>query len=459
MRYDTIIIGAGLSGLAAGIRLAHYNKKTLILERHYRIGGLNSYYKAGGYDLDVGLHAITNYAPAGPKSGPLKRLLRRLRLTYDDLGLSPQKSSRIVFPDAALQFSNDIEFIESQIRDQFPDQIDNFRALANKVTNLYEKGFVTEKASAREVLASIITKPYLVEILLCPMMYYGSPSEHDMEFRLFAILFYSIFIEGLARPRDGITHILNLLISRYEESGGELRTRAGVSRINTSNGKVTGAILDSGEVIECDNILSSAGHAETAQMCPSVNLNGVAPEAGGMSFVESINILDRPAVELGLDDSIIFYNNSERFDYRTPGEPVDLSSGVICVPGNFSYNTPLENDMIRVTHMANPAYWENADDDEYYDSKATWHKRSVDVAEKVCTEFQNNIKFYDMFTPRTIKRFTGHLNGAVYGAPDKVWDGLTPVENLYICGTDQGFSGVTGAMIGGVELVNRRLLS
>ena len=42
--YDTIIIGAGMSGLAAGIRLAYYDQKVCILERHTTIGGLNSFY-------------------------------------------------------------------------------------------------------------------------------------------------------------------------------------------------------------------------------------------------------------------------------------------------------------------------------------------------------------------------------------------------------------------------------
>ncbi len=46
--YDTIIIGAGMSGLAAGIRLAHYDQKVCILERHYTIGGLNSFFRLSG---------------------------------------------------------------------------------------------------------------------------------------------------------------------------------------------------------------------------------------------------------------------------------------------------------------------------------------------------------------------------------------------------------------------------
>ena len=53
--YDTIIIGAGMSGLAAGIRLAHYQRRVCILERHRAIGGLNSFYGRGGRTFDVGL--------------------------------------------------------------------------------------------------------------------------------------------------------------------------------------------------------------------------------------------------------------------------------------------------------------------------------------------------------------------------------------------------------------------
>ena len=82
--YDTIIIGAGLSGLAAGIRLAYFDKRVCILEKHYTIGGLNSFYRLRKRDYDVGLHAITNYTPRGEKKGPLSRLLRQLRMSWED---------------------------------------------------------------------------------------------------------------------------------------------------------------------------------------------------------------------------------------------------------------------------------------------------------------------------------------------------------------------------------------
>jgi len=46
---------------------------------------------------------------------------------------------------------------------------------------------------------------------------------------------------------------------------------------------------------------------------------------------------------------------------------------------------------------------------------------------------KSEIEFSDMFTPNTVKRYTEHVNGTVYGTPDKVKDGRTNVNNLFIC--------------------------
>ena len=133
--YDTIIIGAGLSGLAAGIRLAYYEQWVCILERHYTIGGLNSFYRLRGRDYDVGLHAVTNYATKGTKKGPLVRLLRQLRLSWEDFSLAPQLGSLIAFPGVQLAFNNEIGLLESEIGRAFPGQRDNFKRLLGQIVD------------------------------------------------------------------------------------------------------------------------------------------------------------------------------------------------------------------------------------------------------------------------------------------------------------------------------------
>jgi hypothetical protein len=51
-------------------------------------------------------------------------------------------------------------------------------------------------------------------------------------------------------------------------------------------------------------------------------------------------------------------------------------------------------------------------------------------------------------------RYTGHDQGAVYGAPEKHYDGRTPLENVVICGADQGYVGIVGTLTSGIQIAN-----
>ena len=98
MHYDQVIIGGGLSGLAAGIRLARFGRKVLILEKHAIPGGLNSYYHRQGRLLETGLHAMTNYAAPGVKHAPLNRLFRQLKISRKEFRFCEQLRSDHPFP-------------------------------------------------------------------------------------------------------------------------------------------------------------------------------------------------------------------------------------------------------------------------------------------------------------------------------------------------------------------------
>ena len=63
-----------------------------------------------------------------------------------------------------------------------------------------------------------------------------------------------------------------------------------------------------------------------------------------------------------------------------------------------------------------------------------------------------------MFTPKTIHRYTGHMNGAVYGSPVKARDGSIGVDKLHLIGTDQGTLGIIGSLLSGVTAANRHIL-
>jgi phytoene dehydrogenase-like protein len=463
-QYDVAIIGAGLSGLAAGIRLAHFGKRVCIFERHNAVGGLNGFYSLGGRKYDVGLHAVTNFVPPGIKGTPLGKILRQLRIDRDEFELCPQKGSRVAFGPAgerALRFTNDFALLESEVASHFPRQAEGFRKIARYVREAPLSGG-TAGASARTFIRESISDPLLEDMLLCPLMFYGSAREDDMDLGQFAIMFRALYLEGFARPLDGVRVMMRVLLEKYREAGGERRMKCGVRSIVVRDGRAASLVLDSGEEIVAAQVLSSIGITETGAL-----IGTPPPEARTLGYVETISVLDRQPAELGWgDDTIVFFNDSDRFTYRDPAGQVDTRSGIICFPNNFDYGVGrgLSEGFFRVTCLANYEAWAGLNEDGYRNDKARWFGAIQESAKRFLPRLEpadalaRATVATDMFTPTTVEKFTGHFRGAIYGAPDKNPGGRTALSNLYLCGTDQGMLGIVGSMLSGISMANQHIL-
>ena len=452
-----------MSGLAAGIRLAHYDQKVCILEKHWTIGGLNGFYRLGGRNYDVGLHAVTNFTPAGTKKGPLARLLRQLRFKWEEFELSPQVGSAIAFPGVRIGFTNDIEFLKSEIARTFPAEKDGFERLLQQLVDYDDLTADNFGGSARQFLCSLIGDPLLIEMILCPLMWYGNAREDDMDFGQFCIMFRSIFLEGFARPLAGVRLILKHLVKRFRSLGGELKLRSSVASLKVEGDRVVGVELENGQVLEARRVLSSAGVVETQRLCEDLTEKVPDQRPGLLTFIESISVLDKQPKQVGFGETIVFYNDSPKFHWRSPesGELCDVRTGVICSPNNYQYPAEagnLEDGIIRLTTIADFRAWMELDDQEYQRQKMWWYDRSVASAVRFIPDFRSHVIDTDVFTPKTIRRFTSHDNGAVYGAPEKKLDGTTHLKNLFLCGTDQGFVGIVGAIVSGISMANMHCL-
>lgn len=502
--YDVVIIGAGMSGLAAGIRLAHFGKKVCIFERHNAVGGLNGFYSIAGRKFDVGLHAMTNFVRPGVKGTPLTKLLRQLRIDREEFALCEQKQSRVAFGphgEVSLRFTNDFAVLESEIAAKFPQQIDGFRRLVHVIKHLDDTALDASPVSARLEVKRYITDPLLEDMIFCPAMYYGSAIEHDMEFAQFAIMFKAVFLEGFARPYEGVRRILRVLLEKYRAAGGERRMKCGVQRILVRAGRAVGIVLDSGEEITAPEIISSIGSEETAALIAtdarsgagggelatddlmratgdaamgagrdsdrSASGNPPSATAHRLSYAETMSVLRCQPAELGWgDDTIVFFNDSERFEYARPEGPVDTRSGVVCIPNNFQFGAGrvLPEGMLRVTCLANYSYWARLPEETYRVEKARWFHAMQASGRRFLpavadAQLSAATVATDMFTPRTVIKFTGHVEGAIYGSPHKNRQGRTTLPNVYLCGTDQGFLGIVGAMLSGISMANYHILA
>jgi len=335
----------------------------------------------------------------------------------------------------------------------FPAEKDSFMKLVEEVRTFDAFDPNAPVLSARTEVARFLHDPLLIEALLVPISWYGSARENDIDWDQFVILFRSLFLEGLARPEGGIKPLLDILRARLRAEGGELRTNAGVDRILLDgHGVARGVQLEDGTELDSDCVFSSAGYPET------IALTGAAVETadiGRLSFVEIVHVLDSTSRTLGNEATITFFAAPPTFGWRRPADFVDVTTGVICCSDNYASSETPGEGIMRVTSLANPDAWCGLEEDGYRAAKTKCENAILDHARAYAFDPRPHSIASDMFTPRTIRHYTGHFGGTVYGSPTKRRDGASGVKNLHLIGTDQGMLGIVGAMLSGVSMANR----
>ncbi|MBF0312694.1 MAG: NAD(P)/FAD-dependent oxidoreductase [Oligoflexia bacterium] len=484
--FDVIIIGAGMSGITAGIRSAMSGKRVLLLEQQQEVGGLNTYYKRAERIIDVGLHAFTNYLPPHKGKGALNKILRQLRIRFEDLKLGEHPSSLISFAEGGMVFGNgpDVQTFCESVRKLFPEDEQRFLSLVRTIEN-YNVNFIDAKQtqnekSARQELQKILegANPLLLEMLLFPCLVYGSSWENDLEFSQFAIMFRALFLEGFARPEGGVKRLIDLLKARFLEEGGNLKLKCKV--LSLTEGKAgEWRVFSTLGVFSAKQVISCAGSLESYKLIEERALP-LAQERGKLTFTEAIFVLPRSALVLqnkGLPKhSVVFYNERPgHYRYAAPLEctAIDTSSALICFPDNYldaqKQTIPSEELVIRVSLLANFDYWEKLRKvrADYLRAKEYVLEESIKLVlrylkregvELSYLEIKDKIIFHDVFTPWTIRRYGGREGAAVYGHERKSRDGKTPYSQLYLCGSDQGFVGVVGAMLSGIAIANQYVI-
>lgn len=281
MDADVIVVGAGIGGLSAAIRLAAAGQRVLLLERNPAVGGKMAEWSDGGFRWDTGPSVVT----MRPVLEELFTAARRRLEAYLDL-LPVEPLTRYFYPDGArLDLSRDLPRTLEQIAVLEPRDVDGylaFLAYAARLNRLTAPVFTfgpppslasltkispldaacVGLASLQSMEAAIrarVCSPYLRQLLGRFATYVGSSPYQASA--VLSVIAHVELNEGIWYPRGGVYAIAKALEKLAGELGIEVRTNAEIVQIARSKNergqeRTTGVVLKNGEHLAAQTVIA-----------------------------------------------------------------------------------------------------------------------------------------------------------------------------------------------------------
>ena len=497
-RYDAIIIGSGLGGLASAQLLANTGKKVLVLERHYVLGGFTHVFKRKGFEWDVGVHYI---GEVHRKHSVLRRLFDHLtdgELQWAEMG---EVYDRIMFGDEEYPFRTGVQNFKDDLKARFPKEkqaIDRYVDLVFQVVKASRNFFVEKglgdvasfvggrflrhkymqfaRRTTYDVLSELTSDPKLIGVLTGQYGDYGLPPRQS-SFAMHASLVKHYFAGG-SYPVGGSSRIADLIAPRIEAKGGTLLVNASVEEIVVEGGKAAGVKMEDGRVLRSDLVISNAGVLNTfgrllgeegkAKVGVDDKLSTLRPSLAHSSLYiglegtsESLN-LPKANYWLYPDD----YDHDrvmERFEKDNDAPlPVVYISFPSAKDPTFQERHPGKSTIEIVTLMPyeRVAKWAGQPwkkrGDEYEALKEAYAQRMLAHLYRVEPQVKDAITYTELSTPLSTQHFTAYQSGEIYGLthdPNRFEQRfLKPKTNLgglYLTGQDICTAGVGGALVAG----------
>ncbi|MBA4122418.1 MAG: phytoene desaturase [Acidobacteria bacterium] len=277
-----IIIGAGLGGLAAAVRLAKSGFDVTVLEKNETVGGKVNFVEAGGYKFDTGASLLTmRHVFEDLFTFAEKRLEDYLDLT----SLDP--ICRYFWTDGiTLDASPDLQKTENEIEKFAPQDVENFHKYLSDSKQKYQIAEKTFLARSLNDLPKLLRPKYLKDLLAISSLktldahnknYFRSPKLQQLFNRFatyngsspyrtpatFALVPFVEFGLGAWYVRGGIYEIPKALAKLAREFNVKIRTNCAVEKIVIENRKAVGVRVENGEIQHADFVIANSDAIKT----------------------------------------------------------------------------------------------------------------------------------------------------------------------------------------------------
>lgn len=496
MKYDAIIIGAGLGGLTTAATLAKKGKKVIILEQHFIVGGCATVFERHGIRFEVGLHEM-DWGKSGKnmkeiifkklgilKTLPMIKLPEAWRIKTESTEYTiPEGRENVInylkkkFPEESNgigKYFADLDFT-TRAAEILPSDMNPIQFLFYPIMRLpvvLRNMFAQSNTGAK--LDKYFKSDKIKNILDINLAYYSDdPYSLSWFYHASAQNAYynsSMFIKG------GSQILSNQLLDVTLKNNGEVKYYADVKKIELEGNKAVGVTYQdrktkemitlygktiiancspddvfSGNMVDAKFREPSVENLEHESSLYSIyiifkkKISSIYPNMAYSTFITVDDELNAPLTQIGktyketpVEKRPFVFVDYSTIDAGLVPEGDERGFGVCC----------------SISHLHE---WESLSKEEYKAKKELLAQSVFDKLESHYPGIKEYIDYYETSTPKTIKRYTKTPGGTAYGykqskylvksrAPRRA----TQIKNLHFTGA-WGFpgGGFTGAIISG----------
>jgi phytoene desaturase len=269
-----VVVGAGLSGLAAALHLCGRGRTVTVLERDAVPGGRAGRLDVRGYRLDTGPTVLTMPDIVRDTLGavgasltdrlPLVRLDPAYRASFADGTSLDVRTDRDAMIEAVRAFAG-------------PREAAGYARLRDWLTRLYDveySGFIAANVDSplglltpqlarlaalggfgrwERAVGRFLHDERLRRVFTFQALYAGLPPRRALA--LYAVIAYMDTVGGVYFPRGGMRAVPDALAGAAADAGVEFRYNTTVSALERRDRRVTAALTAGGERIPCDAVV------------------------------------------------------------------------------------------------------------------------------------------------------------------------------------------------------------
>lgn len=452
-QYDVVVIGSGLAGLTSANILGRAGHRVLLLEQHYKLGGLATWFlRPGGHIFDVSLHGFPH--------GMIKSCRRYWNADIAER-IVQLKNIRFDNPMFSLTTTFNREDFTTLLTTRFgldPVVVNAFFDTARGM-NFYDDQATTTRQLFDRFFPG---REDVVRLLMEPITYANGSTLEDPALT-YGIVFSNFMSKGVFIYQGGTDDLVARMRKELEKNNVDIAIRSSVDRIEVAGGRVRGVVVG-GRSIACRAVVSNANLRTTLfdllgrQQLPSDFVEQAAAVRLNNSSTQ-VYMAMKPDVEIDPATGDLLFTSTAPV-FRT-----DLLLSREITSRTFSFYYPSTRPGKKRRHAvvsstnANWSDWADLSEADYEASKQELIETTIDALEKYVPDARKKIDWVEAATPRTFNHYTQHQLGASFGTK---FEGLAvsralpqQIEGMYHAGSvGIIMSGWLGAINYGVIVSN-----